>query len=353
LNQVLTALQRSLIAEAERAQHMPIPEYSDFLGRMPIPLRRPFKAGLDRTVIKHRENSGIQLKCCFLSGAEWYHPFDELAALPHECLPATLLTPLHQDILSPDLLAHYAPSTIRQRSVAQIAINAGLLDPYGIFNSFAAIPFVFLVDERRLKRRTAPKTWQDLLDPQWQDEIVFGGWRPNEHVPYQEYNSYILFSIFQEYGAAGLAALAANVKHLQHNIRTATLTGTNSQAVGTIAILPWLQASLCPRRERTRVVWPEDGAIVMPIGYLVKHESERRVQPILDYMNGSALARVLSTNCYPPLGSEISGAFPANASMKWAGWDYIRSHDMAAESALAARIFFGAWAEKNEVSLCS
>lgn len=325
----------------------------DFLGRMPIPLRRPFKAGLDRAVAAQRERDGTELNCCFLSGGEWYRPFDGLAGAAPEDLPGMLVTTFHHDILAPGLLARYTPAVPPPSAPCHPAcLRAGLPDPLGVFRMFAAVPFVFLVDEKRLRGRAAPRAWSDLFDPMWADDIVFGGWRPNDRVPYQDYNSFLLLSLHREFGGAGLESLAANIRHLQHNVRTAALAGSNSRDVGAIAILPWLQAELAPRRERTRVVWPEDGALAMPIGCLVKPEAESRLSPLAAYVNGVELGRVLARNCYPPANPAVAGAFPAGAHLKWFGWDYVRGHDLAAETRRAAQIFFSAWHGRAEVRAC-
>ncbi len=347
----------SFTAGDQRSEYQPLNLGSlDFLGRMPIPLRRPFKTGLDRTVAAHQAATGIRLDCCFLSGSEWYRPFDGLAAAKTDAeLPAMLVTTLYHDILDPGLLAHYTSHDASVSPVVAhpVCVNGGLLDPLGIFQTFAVIPFVFLVDHQRLKGRPAPRCWSDLLDPIWADEIVFGGWRPHDRTPYQDYNSYLLFSLYQEYGQAGLEAFAANVHNIQHNIRTATQAGSNSRNVGAIAVLPWLQAELCPRRGRTQVIWPEDGALALPIGFLIKPDARARLTPLVNYVCSLELGIVLARNCYPPVNTAVADAFPAAVRLKWAGWNYIRNHDMAAEESRASQLFFAAWSRVQEESVCS
>jgi ABC-type Fe3+ transport system substrate-binding protein len=329
------------------------PAQLDFLGRMPIPLRRPFKAGLDRAAAAHHAAGGPHLDYCFLSGAEWYRPFDGLAAADDPAqLPGMLVTTFYHDIVDARLLAHYAPGPAsRQPACHPIVEAGGLVDPEGVFRLFSVIPFVFLVDEKRLAGRPAPRVWADLFEPMWENDIVFGGWRPNDHVPYQDFNAFLLRSLYREYGAPALRAFSTNVRGLQHNIRIATQTGSNSRQVGAVAVLPWLQAELCPRRERTRVVWPEDGALTMPIGYLVQAAHEERLAPLVDYVNGCELGAVLARNCYPPTNPAVTGAFPEGARCKWPGWDYARSHDMAAEGRSAAEIFFAG--RHEELRACS
>jgi ABC-type Fe3+ transport system substrate-binding protein len=328
----------------------------DLLARMPIPLRRPFKAGLDRVVGAHRDATGTRLDCCFLAGGEWYRPFDGLAraSAAGDALPGMLVSHLDHDIMGPVLLDRYAPAAgPRPRTDWHPACQAaGLADPRGVFRVFAVIPFVFLVDERRLQGRPAPRAWEDLFDPVWRGDIVFGGWRPHDRVPYQDYNNYLMFALDQEYGAAGLDAFAANVAHLQHNIRTATQAGSNSPTQRAIAILPWLQAELCPRRDRTRVLWPADGALTLPIGYLVQPAAEQNLAPLVDYLTGPELGAVLARNCYPPAAAAVAGAFPEGARLKWPGWERLYGQDLAAAYRCAAARFFAARGRGAEVRAC-
>ncbi|ACO76504.1 hypothetical protein AvCA_02430 [Azotobacter vinelandii CA] len=345
---------------ADTAYHaLPTPDALgglDLLGRMPIPLRRAFKAGIDQTLAAQRAAGGESLNCCCLGGGEWYSPFDTLATERDPArLPGMLVSTIYQDILSPGLLTHYAPGPDARPLPAlhPACAAAGLADPQGVFRVFSVIPFVWLVDKRRLKGRQPPRVWSDLLDPQWAGEIVFGGWRPNPQVPYQDYNAYLLLMLYLEFGQAGLEAFAGNVRHLQHNVRTATQAGSNSQDVGAIAVLPWLQAELCPRRERTAVLWPEDGALAMPIGYLLKPGQERRLAPLVDYLHGARLGAVLARNCYPPTGLATAGAFPPGARLKWPGWEFFRRHDFDAEQRRAVELFFAAGHAQRGLHLCN
>ncbi|MET0386501.1 MAG: ABC transporter substrate-binding protein [Polyangiales bacterium] len=328
----------------------PVLNQLDVLGRVPVPLRRAFAAGMDHAASAYRTATQRGLRRHLLTGAEWYRPFDGLARVSDPgALPGMLITTLQQDVLLPQLLASYAPRGPRflideppeQPPSLQ---SAGVIDPHGVFRVFAIVPFVWLVDDKRLQGRPRPRVWSDLLDACWRDELVFGGFRPNDASPYTEYNGFLLDCIQHEFGAAGLSALARNVRHLQHNVRTATLAGSNSPKASAIAILPFMQAAMCPRRERTQVVWPEDGALVMPIAYLVRPDAERRLQPVIDYLTGPALAQVFGRNGYPAVGPGLVHApLPAAARFKWPGWTFFRARDYPTKSRLAAETFFNAW----------
>lgn len=327
----------------------------DVLGRVPVPLRRAFASGLDHTAAQHRALTAVHLRRLLLTGAEWYKPFDTLAqASVAREVPRMLITPLQQDVLDARILRHYAAEpSAPTREVPESIRAARVLDPSGLFHVFALVPFVCLVDERKLRGRPMPRSWSDLLQPWWTNEIVFGGFRPNNSVPYREYNGYLLDCVQHEFGDDGLLAFARNVRHLQHNVRTATLSGSNHPDIGAIAVLPWLQAELCPRRDRVRVVWPDDGALVMPIAYLLQADCRRRLAPVLDYLHGQELAAVWGRNRYPATGPGLRMAqLPAAARFKWPGWEFFRHPELARRSRRTAELFFHAYRTDAEARTC-
>jgi ABC-type Fe3+ transport system substrate-binding protein len=327
----------------------------DVLGRVPVPLRRAFAAGLDRTAGQHRARTGATLRRLLLTGAEWYRPFDTLVqAKTASEVPSMLITPLQHDVLDRHLLRYYAAEPLPAGVHVPEPIRAArVLDATGLFRVFSIVPFVWLVDEHRLKGRPVPRSWSDLLQPCWAGEIVFGGFRPNDAAPYREYNGFLLDCIQHEFGDDGLLAFARNVLHLQHNVRTARLSGSNHASVGAIAVLPWLQAELCPRRERVRVVWPVDGALVMPIAYLLQAEAKRHLSPVVDYLQGPDLAAVLGRNCYPAAGAGLGMAkLPAAARFKWPGWEFFRHPELELRSSRTADLFFQAYQTHAEARSC-
>ena len=323
----------------------------DLFARMPVPLRRTFKLGVEKVVARNRAATGVELRCLLDGGGEWLPPFKTLPTASADPLPEMIVTTMGPDVAAPSLWSQYAPLISRNHSSIEYhpaCKKCGLADPSGTFATFAVVPFVFLVDESRLGYRPAPRTWADLLEPIWSEDIVFGGWRPNDRTPYQDYNNYLLVHIYKQFGETGIQAFAANTKLLQHNVVIAAQGGSDHPSAGTISILPWMQAELCPRRSRTRVIWPEDGALAMPIGYFIKPEARERLAPLIEFVEGPELGAILARDCYPPTRAGTPDAFPPGALLQWPGWNFVRQGGLAAASRLAASRFFAAWAEMQE-----
>ena len=90
----------------------------DFLGRMPVPLRYDFTAGLDRAA-----NAAGGRRICFVKGNEWYAPFDNLLrSKPAEGLPGMLLSPFTRDVLS-------VPFQERLRAGGHVAVTPRPVHP--------------------------------------------------------------------------------------------------------------------------------------------------------------------------------------------------------------------------------
>jgi molybdopterin-binding protein len=57
--------------------------------------------------------------------------------------------------------------------------KAGFRDPDGWYTIYSVWPYVLLIDKKKLGNRPVPRLWSDLLDPQYQDDIITNGSRDN------------------------------------------------------------------------------------------------------------------------------------------------------------------------------
>ena len=126
-----------------------------------------------------------------------------------------------------------------------------------------------------------------------------------------------------------MARLVRNVPGLMHSAQMPRLAGTDG-SLGGIYVLPWSLADICPRRNVTEVVWPENGALAYPLWLTVQAKHRERLAPLIDHFYGGELGRYLNGNRYPALGSG-GAALPPGARLSWLGWDYVRHAATAAD----------------------
>ena len=179
---------------------------------------------------------------------------------------------------------------------------------------------VILVDKKRLGSRPLPKTWADLLHPQFNRDIIISGEEGDIHESF-------LFGLHKDHGEAGLAALGANVSNFMHPAEMAKTAGSENPKGAALYILPWFFARSTPHRDRTSVVWPEEGAYLSPLYLFQKRNARPEARLARDFLCGEAWAAHLAKVGLAPARA---GSPPLPGKLRWLGWDYVRNHDLEA-----------------------
>lgn len=321
----------------------------DFMGRIPVPLKYTFKDGLEAVLKKHRIEKRIRLNCYFpMGGGSGYFPFENIHNVDSiDDFPNMVLSPSFDNLFEKHFFEKFIDKGYFQacqpKPLHQIYADCGIEDPEKQFTIFAIVPFVFLVDHRKLDGLPVPRRWIDILDPIYHNKIIIGGWRKDENSPYSEFNSFLFLDLYKEHGIQSLKYLAYNTKNMLHYVHMSRIAGSNSELGAAIYIIPWFLADICPRRENTSIIWPEDGALAFPIYFLAKKSKLDKLNVLIKYATGKGLGQCLVDNCYPSLSPEVNYRYPTNAKLKWLGWDYVRSNDTMELIRLTSKVFFEVW----------
>ncbi len=199
----------------------------------------------------------------------------------------------------------------------------------------AGLAMVILVDEKNLGDLPRPQKWEDLLDPIYRNKIVAFGDEANGVFEYP------LYYFYKEFGPESIVQLAYNTKEIYHASKAAKLAGTNSKEAGGIYYLPLTFARLCDSKNTT-IVFPEDGALIVPMSFLVKKDKKTELDYLVkllldDY--GQMCANVNAAAFSPAVKSKL----PAGTKLQWLGWDYIKANDLNAIGKEIKEIFHQAW----------
>ncbi|HEY0283019.1 MAG TPA: ABC transporter substrate-binding protein, partial [Rhizomicrobium sp.] len=292
----------------------------DFLGNVPVSLRHRVRDGVAELVAQHGET----LKCCFPMGQGGDGPFERLRRIrSFDDYPGMVVSSDHGNVFNRRFYDRHVATGgfvgCQPGGIAPVFSEAELVDPKGWIGTFAVAPFVLLIDHRKLNGLPVPRRWADLLDPVYRGQVVFSGWRRDGEQHYRQYNKFFLLSIAKEFGLEGVARLIRNVPALIHSAQMPRLAGGNASPGG-IYVVPWSLADICPRRDRTEVVWPTDGALAYPLWLTVKAARRNRLGALIDYFYGEKLARYLDQNRYPALLPGREHGLPRAAQLKWLGW---------------------------------
>jgi len=329
----------------------------DFLGSCPAPLRMRMRDELADLLRERQFKHAEKLKCCMPMGHGGRTPFERLRHIRDlDDFPKLLASSDHGNAFNRAFHARHVETGAfvapQPAGFSAAFAEAGLIDPRGWIGVYAVAPFVMLVDRVRLGARPVPQSWADLADPVYRGEIALSGWRPDGAGQWRAFNQFFLIAAARLIGEHGLRGVLANLAGLTHSAQMPRLAGT-AHSLAAIYILPWSLADLCPRRDRTIVVWPAEGALAFPLWMTAQTAHRDRLAPVADYFFAPETARWLDHNRYPSLAPGASG-LPKGARLAWPGWDFLR-HKSAAKEIKRITALFHAVTEKLDLgeNLCA
>lgn len=318
------------------------PKGWDFLGSCPVPLRARMRDDIAQ-IAQCCMDAGHPLKCCLPMGQGGPSPMERLRFIRNrEDFPKFLVSSEHGNAFNRAFHADFVETgsfvSLQPRRVDNMFLDAGLIDPKGWIGVYAVAPFVILIDRERLGNRPVPTEWAQLCDPVYRGEVVFSGWRGDDHDRWRSFNLFFLLAMLRLLGVSRYGALLENVSHLMHSAQMPRFAGT-AASLGAIYVAPWALADLCPRRDRTTVVWPCEGGLAFPLWLTAQAAHEPRVSPFADYLFSEETGAWLDRNRYPSVVPGKERFLPENARLHFLGWDYLRHRATSNDAKRAAEMF--------------
>lgn len=322
LEEKIKEKQASLLFQDENAMRR-----LNFLGYTYCPLKQTFKDSFEEILKKYLAETGNNsFQYCVPSGCGGEDTYDNIWQVEKiEDFPDILVSAGFDDFFRQGFVDRLVKKGyFKSKNYSEMNsdfVSLGYEDPDGWYSPYAAAPLVWLVDHKKLGSLPKPKEWKDLLNPIYKDNIVVGSCHDEVHED-------VLLYFYKEYGDEGVRKLAANVKGGLHGAQMAKLAGSNRPQGAAIYLIPWLFAKSCPRTEVTEIIWPEDGAIIVPMYLLIKEGKDKEFATFLDFVMGTDYGQKSADNCFPVLNPQVDNKLPNKAGFKWLGWDYIKSHPM-------------------------
>lgn len=311
-----------------------------FLGYSACAFKHTFRDGLNKVLDDYRMATGTGLNCHVPLGCAGGDIYDSVWKA--DCIddfPDIVASLGFGDFFRKDFRDRFVAKNFF-KSVWDGPLNrtfedAGFRDPEGCYTVYAVMPYVMLVDRKRLGEIPVPEQWSDLLGGQFKDRIIING--AGDKVAETP-----LLYFYKEHGKKGLSRLAANVCAAWHSAQMAKTAGSDRSGAA-VYIVPWFFAGLCRRTEAVSIVWPRDGALASPLYLLAKKDTHIDLAPVIDYVTGAELGRKSAQSFLPSLNPLVDNNLPEGASFKWIGWDYLKSHDAAEQKDRAHEFFISEW----------
>lgn len=296
------------------------------VGLLPCPVRVPLLEQFDAFVEKHETDIQYDLKAAS-HGLEWLKGTVRNIADYNE-LADIYLSAGFDLFFDEELMGKFKKVGVFKNGVKYDKFNSdfendymSLKDPSGDYSILAVVPAVFLVNTQELNEREIPKTWADLLKPEFEKSVS---------LPVSDFDLFnaILLNIYKLYGDEGVKKLG---KSLIQNLHPAQMVKSDRLTVNrpTVTIMPYFFTRMTKEGGAMVPVWPEDGAIISPVFMLTKAEKLKEMESLIDFLSSKAVGEILShKGFFPSVNPEVENLTPRDKKYLWIGWDYIYNNNL-------------------------
>jgi ABC-type Fe3+ transport system substrate-binding protein len=195
-----------------------------------------------------------------------------------------------------------------------------LADPRNLISVVALVPAVFMLNLEEQGDLPEPKTWADLLRPEFENKVA---------LPVGDFDLFnaIILTIYKEHGMDGVHQLGKCLIKSMHPAEMVKNAGKKHVDKPYVTIMPYFFTRMLFGLKTTKAYFPEDGAIVSPVFMLAR--DKEGVRPLAEAVAGKAVGEILAhKGLFPSTNPAVDNKLPENASFKWIGWDFIENNDI-------------------------
>lgn len=267
----------------------------NIIGLLPCPIRIP----LLESIKKFNESDS---ELCFnydlksaSFGSDWMKEY--LESNNDEKIPDVFLSTGFELFFSNSMLENLTSKrlfkdTTNFTKYNKIFDEINLKDPKGNYAMIGVVPAVMLVNTDELNGREFPKTWADILKPEFEKSIS---------IPMGDLDLYnaITVTLHSKFGDEGIKALKRN---FLDNLHPSQMVKADRLKINkpVITITPYFFTKMLPQDSSMIVNWPEDGAIISPIFMLIKDKKDKNLEKIVEFFASKNMAEILAGQGYFP-----------------------------------------------------
>ena len=300
-------------------------------GVLPCPIRMPLLEGFNSWLDKNKNDFGFnvdyELKSANL-GLDWIK--DRLKTGDENQVSDLFMSAGFDLFFDRELMGQYKEKGLFEDITGLEKLNKDfcnedidLRDPLKQYSIIGVVPAVFMVNTEELGDRPMPKTWEDLLSPEFENSVS---------IPMRDLDLFnaILLNVYKNFGEDGVNKLGKSLLRSMHpaEMVKSHIKKTNT-TVPIVTIMPYFFTKMVRSQSPLQSVWPEDGAIISPIFLLAKKTNKEKVKPFVDFFYSKEIGEIFSSNGkFPSTNPYIDNGLEENQKFMWLGWDFINNNDI-------------------------
>ncbi|ADD68790.1 Domain of unknown function DUF1858 [Denitrovibrio acetiphilus DSM 12809] len=295
-------------------------------GLLPCPVRLPLLEGIDAFAESITEKTGLSVAHDLIAasaGQQWLN--DNVVGIRAEDVPDVFVSAGFDVFFDERSFGkHVRNGMFKDMTGDTHSYFSHMKDPKGNYGMIGVVPAVFLVNKDALDGRAVPKSWADLLSPEFEKSVS---------LPVGDFDLFnaLLVHIHKMFGEEGVVKLADNMVQSMHPAQMVKNAGRKNEAKPAVTIMPYFFTKMLFGSKSAEVVWPEEGSIISPIFMLTRADREDVARPVAEFLYGKEVGEILShRGLFPALNPQVDNNLPEGAKFNWVGWDYIYKTDMGA-----------------------
>lgn len=190
---------------------------------------------------------------------------------------------------------------------------AGMEDPRGTFRVISGIPLVMVVDEAQLGWRAVPEKISDLLDEAYENSVIY----PDD--------GHMMDSIFLFYFylLGGMEAVKRFKKACIRGVHPSQMIKYGGmEEKPAVMLMPYIFGEIKAKEQGMRVVWPQDGAPIIPLLACVRRDASDEEKQAADFLSGERVGRLLmEQGMFPSAHPAVRNHLPGK--LQFVGWENI------------------------------
>lgn len=307
-------------------------------GLLPCPIRIPMLEGMKKFLENNKDiDLNYDLKAASY-GLDWLK--DDVIKANHPEKLADIFISAGFDLFFEDeLMGKFKKENIFKDITGIKEYNKdfnneliSLKDPEGDYSMLGVVPAVFLVNKDELRGREIPKTWEDLLKPEFEKSVS---------LPISDFDLFnsILINLYKKYGKEAVTKLG---KSLLQNLHPSQMVKSDKfkENVPAVTIMPYFFTKMIKDNSSMTAVWPEDGAAISPIFMLTKKDKEGKLKKVAEFLSGKEIGTIMShQGLFPTVNPEVDNNIEGKKFL-WVGWDYIHKNNIGEILRECKELFF-------------
>lgn len=192
--------------------------------------------------------------------------------------------------------------------------------PYKLFRFLAAEALVLVVDKSKYDTTQLPREWYELLNPLLEKSIVFCGDR--------DFHCNTIFSHFvKDFGYDAVKQLTKNTLIRIHPEEMLLSINGGNKINASVYVMPYSYAKNICNQIDFQIIWPEDGAILIPIQMLVKKGAAEKHKEVIRFLTGTDMGKLFEEHGLIATNAKVKNQLPSN-KLNWIGWNFLKQIDL-------------------------